>query len=69
MPENVSTTLKAIYYPDFENIGAALRILATIPVTSCESEQSFSAMRRLKNYTRSTMVSDRLNFFCFNAHS
>ena len=50
VPDNISTTLKAISYPGFENIRAALRILATIPVTSCECERSFSAMRRQKLY-------------------
>ena len=39
----------------------ALKILATIAVTSCPCEGSFSAMRRLKNYTRSPMTNDRLN--------
>ena len=48
-------------FPGFENIKVALRILGTIPVTSCECERSFSALRRLKDYTRSTMLSDRLN--------
>lgn len=28
---------------------------------SCECERSFSALRRLKEYTRSTMTNDRLN--------
>jgi hypothetical protein len=61
IPKNISTTLKAVFFPSFENIKIALRILGTLPVTSCECERSFSAMRRLKDYTRSTMTSDRLN--------
>ena len=48
-------------YAGFENIKVALRILATLPVTSCECERSFYALRRLKDYARSTMVSERLN--------
>ena len=43
------------------NIKVALRIVGTLPVTSCECERSFSALRRLKTYTRSTMVAERLN--------
>ena len=54
-------TLKAIMFPDFENIKVLLRILCTLPVTSCECERSFSALKRLKNYTRSTMTGERLN--------
>jgi len=33
----------------------------TIPVTTCTSERSFSTLRRLKTYLRSTMVQERLN--------
>ena len=36
-------------------------ILATIPTTSCSAERSFSALRRLKTYLRSTMGQKRLN--------
>ena len=32
-----------------------------MPVTSCECERSFSPLRRLKIYTRSTLVAERLN--------
>ena len=60
-PNNVSSALKAVPYPGFENIKVALRILATLPITSCECERSFSGIRRLKNYTRTTMSEDRLN--------
>ena len=60
-PDHISSTLKSINFPGFENIKILLRILATLPVTSCECERSFSALRRLKNYNRSTMVANRLN--------
>ena len=33
-PNNVSATLKTLIFPGFENIKSALRILATLPVTS-----------------------------------
>lgn len=38
-----------------------IKLLLTIPVTSCTAERSFSGLRRLKTYLRSTMTSDRLN--------
>ena len=39
-----------------------IETLAVIPVTSCSAEHSFSCLRRLKNYTRSsTMDQDRLS--------
>ena len=60
-PDNISSTLKAINFPGFENSRILLQILAIIPVTSCECERSFSALWRLKNYNRGTMVDDRFN--------
>ncbi|XP_065683286.1 52 kDa repressor of the inhibitor of the protein kinase-like [Hydra vulgaris] len=61
IPDNISLTLKSISFPAFENIKIALRILGTLPVTSCECERSFSVMRRLKDYMRTTMSEGRLN--------
>ena len=61
LPDNVPSTLKSIKFSGFQNIKVALRIIGTLPVTSCECERSFSALRRLKTYTRSTMVAERLN--------
>ena len=60
-PNSVPATLKAVNFGAFENIKVALRILGTLRITSCECEISFSALQRLKNYSRSTMVEDCLN--------
>lgn len=38
-----------------------LQIALTIPVSSCSGERSFSALRRLKTYLRSTMTQKRIN--------
>ena len=38
-----------------------LHIYLTIPLTSATAERSFSLLRRLKNYLRSTMTQNRLN--------
>ena len=40
---------------------ALLRLFLTIPVTTASSVRTFSAMRRLKNYFRSSMTQERLN--------
>ena len=56
-----STNVPSIKFSGFQNIKIALRIIGTLPVTSCECERSFPALRRLKTYTRSTMVAKRLN--------
>nr|CAH7756469.1 unnamed protein product [Callosobruchus chinensis] len=38
-----------------------LKIIMTIPVSTCTAERSFSALRRIKTYLRSTMTQQRLN--------
>ena len=37
-----------------------LTILAVLPITTCEAVRSFSTLRRVKTYLRSTMAADRL---------
>ena len=45
----------------FTEVCKLIRLLLTIPVSSATAERSFSALRRLKSYTRSTMSAARLN--------
>ncbi|KAK1643813.1 hypothetical protein QYE76_061618 [Lolium multiflorum] len=45
----------------YPNVSVAYRILLTIPVTVASAERSFSKLKLLKNYLRSTMLQDRLN--------
>lgn len=42
-------------------IAKYLRVLLTIPVSSCCAERSFSSLRRMKTYLRATMTQQRLN--------
>ena len=49
--DDLKTTFPMIY--------ECLRILGTVPVTTCECERSISVLRRLKSYLRSTMSQDR----------
>lgn len=46
------------FYP---NIATVLRILLSLPVGSCSCERSFSALRRLKSWCRTSMGEERLN--------
>ena len=39
----------------------SVRIFLVVPATNCASERSFSSMRRVKTYLRSTMLQKRLN--------
>lgn len=52
--ENDLTTV----YPNFT---ISLRILLTLPVSVASAERSFSKLKIIKNYLRSTMVQDRLS--------
>lgn len=45
----------------YPNIAIALRIFLTLPVSIAEAERSFSVLKRIKNYSRSTMLQDRVN--------
>jgi hypothetical protein len=38
-----------------------MEIFASLPVTTATGERSFSALKYLKNYIRSTMPEERLN--------
>ena len=61
LPDNVPNTLKSIKFSGFQNIKVVLRMIGTLPVTSCECARSFSALGRLKTYTRSPMAAERFN--------
>jgi hypothetical protein len=45
----------------FPAVEQLIRLMLICPVTSCTAERSFSALRRLKNWMRSTMTQQRLN--------
>ncbi|CAI6358970.1 unnamed protein product [Macrosiphum euphorbiae] len=64
--KNVDDVLKLMKNDDalrqmLPELNKILCIMLFIPVSSCTSERSFSALRRLKTYIRSTMSQTRLN--------
>ena len=42
-------------------LSTQMTITATLPVTTATGERSFSSLKFIKNYLRSTMGEDRLN--------
>ena len=57
-PSTLAESLKKCDEKRFSNV--FLQIECTLLVTSCECERSFSAMRRLQNWLRRSMKTDRL---------
>ena len=55
--ELISTGAKQL----MPSIYKVIKILATMPISSCEAERSFSALRRVKNHMRARMGQDRLS--------
>jgi hypothetical protein len=48
----------------FKAIAQAMKILICLPPTTCTIERSFSTLRRVKTWLRSTMSEDRLDSLC-----
>jgi len=44
----------------FPNLEIALRMFLSTVATNCSAESSFSLLKRLKNYLRSSMLQDRV---------
>jgi hypothetical protein len=59
LPTGLTHTLRHIssMYP---NITTLIKILCTLPVTTCTAERSFSSLKRSKTPFRSTMTNTRL---------
>ena len=48
------------HHNNYPNINILLQIMCTLPVTSCSSERSFSALKQIKTSLRSSMGNERL---------
>jgi hypothetical protein len=52
-------TLATVVLATYPTIGAMLQIFATLHITTATGGKSFSTLKYLKNYLRSTMIEDR----------
>ena len=59
-PQKISVKLNA----QNSKISIFVQLLLTYPVTSCEAERSFSCLRRVYNYLRNKMGTERLTNLC-----
>ena len=60
LPETAQSSLQHANPLVFLNIRKMLIHIMILPVISCEAERSFSTLRRIKTYLRSTMKQERL---------
>lgn len=60
-PERIMAVIDECNVNFYENINYLLKVLATLPVSTCEVERSFSSLKRIKTYLRNTMENERLN--------
>lgn len=70
MPSSEREATELIYYKlitentlenCFPNVEILLRIYLTMMVTNCSGERSFSVLKRVKSYLRSSMSQERLS--------
>ena len=64
LPIDISSTLEHTDEFTFPTIRESLRILLTLPITSCECERKISTLRLVKTWNRSTMKKSKLNSLC-----
>lgn len=61
VPKKLVDALQACSATEFPNLHVLLQLALTLPITSCESERSFSQLKLIKTSLRSTMSNDRLS--------
>ena len=60
MPKSAIDSVAACNESLYPNVAVLLQVLATLPVTTATAQRSFSTLKRLKTYLRSSMADDRL---------
>ena len=72
LPDSLMSALEILEFviaaDCYPNVSVAYRILLTVPVTVASAERSFSKLKLLKNYLRSTMSQARLKWIGYVHH-
>ncbi len=61
VPDTLADTIQKCNTITYPNLMVLLKIALTLPITSCESERSFSQLKLIKTARRSTMTELRLS--------
>ena len=61
VPDTLVGALKECSVLAYPNLNAMLTLALTLPITSCESERSFSQLKLIKTARRATMTESRLS--------
>ena len=61
IPTNLDEALQEINPSIFPNLITMLKVVKTLPVSSCEAERSFSTLRRLNTWLRSSIGNAKLS--------
>lgn len=69
LPSTAISTLIVSSKDVFPTIWSLLKILATLPVSTATAERSFSTLKRVKTWLRTSIGQERLNDLCLlNIH-
>ena len=60
VPDTIVDALKECNSLTYPNLRSLLKLALTLPITSCESERSFSQLKLIKTSRRSLMTESRL---------
>ncbi|KAK3091798.1 hypothetical protein FSP39_022710 [Pinctada imbricata] len=60
IPQDLLGLFNIVDEDTYPNVKRLLHIACVLPITTCEAERSFSGLRRIKSYLRSTMHEERL---------
>ena len=65
IPDLISKLNPAGGFPDLRRL---LKLALTVPIANVAAERSFSSLHKIRTYVHSTMVENRLTWYCSSEH-